>query len=288
MTTYAVTGATGGLGGAAVDALIARGVDAADIVAIVRDRGRAERLAAAGVEVRIGDYNDSSSLDSALAGVDRLLLVSGNELGSRLTQHTNVIAAATRVGVPLIAYTSILKADTSVLSLAGEHLATERLLAETGVDHILLRNGWYWENYVPSAPAAVASGVLYGSSADGLVAGAARADYADAAAVALIDGTGGTIYELGGSEHLSSSDIAAAIADVAGKPVRYQDLSEADYASALRSAGLPEPVAAMLADSDAGIAQGALNTDSTSLADLRGRPSTPLTTVLAESGPLTE
>uniref|UniRef100_UPI003D92588B NmrA family NAD(P)-binding protein n=1 Tax=Gordonia sp. B7-2 TaxID=3420932 RepID=UPI003D92588B len=283
MTTYAVTGANGGLGRATIEALTERGVAASDIVAIVRDADRAQHLSDAGVTVRVADYDDKAALSAVLSGVDRLLLVSGSEFGSRVRQHGNVIEAAKANGVDLLAYTSILYADTSPLKLAEEHLATEHILADSGVPHTLLRNGWYWENYVGSAPAAIESGTLYGSARAGRVAGAARRDYADAAAAVLIAGTVGAVYELAGSEPLDHPAIAAAIAEVSGKPVRYQDIPESAYAEALVGAGLPAPVAAILADSDAGVSRGALDSTSTDLADLRGRPSASLKQVLAES-----
>lgn len=280
MTTYAVTGATGGLGGATVDALLTAGVAPTDIVAIVRNPEKADALRAAGVTVRVADYTDRAALTAALAGVDRLLLVSGSEVGSRVPQHGNVIDAAADAGVSLVAYTSILGADTSPLALAEEHLATEKLLAASPLNTVLLRNGWYWENYVASAPAALESGVLYGSAGEGRVAAASRTDYAAAAAAALIDAAGGEVYELAGNDHLTYSEVAAAIAEVSGKPVTYTDIPEADYAAALAGAGIPEPMAAILANSDAGVAQGALDSDSTALASLIGRPSTPLRDVL--------
>ncbi|MGV9857910.1 NmrA family NAD(P)-binding protein [Gordonia sp. NPDC003425] len=274
MTTYALTGATGHLGGATVDALIEKGIAPTDIVAIVRDADKASALAAAGVAVRVADYENPAALRSALAGVDRLLLVSSSAVGARVSQHTNVIEAAKAAGVGVIAYTSILRADTSTLALATEHVDTEKLLADAGIPYVLLRNGWYWENYLGGAQAAVTSGVLYGSAGDGRVAGATRADYAAAAATALVDARGGEVYELNGSEHLTHADFAATFAEVSGSPVRYQDLPEADYAAALASTGIPEAFAKILADSDAGVARGELDSDSTDLADLIGRPPT--------------
>lgn len=281
MTTYAVTGATGGLGGHAVSALIARGVAPADIVAVVRDEAKATGLTAQGVSVRIADYSDADALTAALQGVDRLLLVSGSEVGQRLPQHITVITAAKAAGVGLLAYTSILRADSSPLQLAAEHIATEKVLAESGIDHILLRNGWYWENYLASAPTAISGGVLYGSAGQGKVAGAARADFADAAAAALIDGTP-KVYELAGDEHLTYEQIAATLAEVSGQPVRYQDIPEADYRAALEQAGIPGPFAAILADSDAQVAVGGLDSDATDLADLRGTSSTPFVDVVRD------
>ncbi|NMO00922.1 SDR family oxidoreductase [Gordonia sp. TBRC 11910] len=280
MTTYAVTGATGGLGSSAIDALLSSGIDAADVVAIVRDPAKAATLADAGVTVRRADYDDVDALTAALSGVDRLLFVSGSEIGRRATQHANVIAAAKAAGVPFVAYTSLLRADDSSLSLAEEHRATEQALAESGINHSLLRNGWYWENYVASAGPASESGTLYGAAGDGRVAAAARADYAKAAAAVLTSDAPRAVYELAGDVSLSYPQIAAQISDASGKPVAYQNLSEGDYAGALVGAGLPEPVAAMLADSDTGVSNGQLDSASTDLVDLIGGPATSFAQVL--------
>ena len=283
MTSYAVTGATGGLGGAAVHALIARGVAPSEIVAVVRDEAKTDALKAAGVTVRVADYGDPAALRAAFAGVDRLLLVSGPEVGKRLPQHTNVIDAAKAAGVGLLAYTSILRADKSPLALAEEHVATEKLLAESGLTTVLLRNGWYSENYTQSLAPALASGVFAGSAGTGIVAPAARADYADAAAAALLIDEPAAVYELAGDEHLTYADIAATFAAVSGKPVAYQDLPEAEYAKILEGAGVPGPFAAILADSDAGVANGALDSTSSALADLRGTSSTPFAEVVEDA-----
>ncbi|WP_067797074.1 SDR family oxidoreductase [Nocardia beijingensis] len=272
--TVAVTGASGHLGRLVVEALLK--VGSTPVVAIVRDPAKVADLAERGVDVRQADYGDADALNRALAGVDRVLLVSGNEFGARVEQHTNVIRAAERAGVELLAYTSIPAATGNPLILAQEHVGTEAVLAESTVPHTLLRNGWYWENYVGGLAHAVESGVLHGAAGEGRVAGAARADYAEAAArVLTTDGHAGRVYELGGDERLTYAELAAAISEASGKPVRYENLSQADYAAGLVAAGLPAQFAAALADADAGIAQGVLDVRSGDLARLLGRPTTP-------------
>lgn len=280
--TTAVTGATGQLGSLVVAELLERGVAPGEIVAVVRDAAKASDLADKGVDVRVADYSDPAALETALAGVDKLLLVSGSEVGQRIAQHANVIEAAEAVGVNLIAYTSLLNADTSGISLAPEHTATEERLAASSVPSVLLRNGWYWENYLSAVPQAIESGTLYGAAGNGRIAAAARADFAAAAAAVLtLDDQGGKVYELGGDERLTYADFAKVIAETSGSEVAYQDLPEGDYAAALKAAGLPEPVATMLAGADAGISRGELDTESGDLQTLIGRPSTPVATVLA-------
>ncbi|WP_282776864.1 SDR family oxidoreductase [Nocardia sp. CC201C] len=271
--TVAVTGASGQLGRLVVEALLRWGEP---VVAVVRDPAKVADLAERGAQVRAASYDDPAALDAALTGVDRVLLVSGNEFGKRVQQHTNVIRAAERAGVELLAYTSIPHAERNELILAQEHRGTEAVLAAATVPTVLLRNGWYWENYTGGLAHAVESGVLHGAAGEGRVAGAARADYAEAAAQVLTtDGHAGRVYELGGDERLTYAELAQAISVAAGKPVRYQNLAQADYAAALEKAGLPAGYAQALADADAGIATGILDVDSGDLHKLLGRASTP-------------
>lgn len=280
MSTIAVTGATGHLGGLTIDAILARGVAASDVLAIVRDPAKAARLPE-GVRVAEASYEDQAALTAALTGVDTLLFVSGSEPGKRAAQHRNVVAAAQEAGVGFIAYTSLLDADTSALSLAEEHVITEKLLADSGIDHAVLRNGWYWENYASALSGAAASGEFHGAAGEGLVSGAARKDYAEAAAVVgTTPGHAGKVYELAGDPALSYPQIAEGIAEVTGRPVVYVNQSEAAYADQLASHGLPQEVAQMLAGWDTAIAGGALFSTSTDLADLIGRPSTSLVETL--------
>ncbi|MBM7278274.1 SDR family oxidoreductase [Gordonia rubripertincta] len=280
--TIAVTGATGQLGGLVIGELLARGVPAADIVAIVRDEAKADDLASKGVQIRVASYDDPEAVRRALDGVDKLLLISGSEVGRRVPQHTNVIEAAEAGGVGLIAYTSLLNAATSGLGLAPEHVATEKRLTESSIPAVFLRNGWYWENYLQAIGQAAATGALFGAAGEGKVAGAARADYAAAAAAVLTADAdqGGKIYELGGDERITYADLAKIIGEAAGKTVEYRDLPEAEYAKVLADNGIPEQFAAVLAGSDAGIARGELDTTSGDLQALIGRSSTPVAEIV--------
>lgn len=270
----ALTGATGQLGQFVVEALL-KTVPAKEIVAIVRNPAKAEALSKQGLIVRQGDYNDQAALTQALAGVEKLLLISSSEVGQRTAQHRNVINAAKAAGVKFIAYTSLLHADTSPLGLHVEHVETEKLLAESGIPFALLRNGWYSENYLASAPAALAHGVFIGAAGEGKIASATRADYAAAAArVISEEGHAGKVYELAGDKAWTLSDLAALLSEASGKKVVYQNLSEADFAAALKGAGLPDGLAEMLADSDIGASKGGLFDDSQTLSKLIGRPTT--------------
>ncbi|WP_072570313.1 SDR family oxidoreductase [Enterobacter sp. SA187] len=272
----AITGATGQLGQLAVAAL-QKTVPASQIVAIVRNPAKADALAQQGVVVRQADYGDEAALTRALEGVEKLLLISSSEVGQRTAQHRNVINAAKAAGVGFIAYTSLLHADTSPLGLAAEHIETEKLLAASGIPYALLRNGWYSENYLASAPPALEHGVFIGAAGDGKIASATREDYAAAAAkVVSEDGHAGKVYELAGDQAWTLSELAAELSAQSGKNVVYQNLSEADFAAALRGVGLPDAFASLLADSDTGASKGGLFDDSHTLSKLIGRPTTPL------------
>lgn len=273
--TIVITGATGQLGRLVVEALLEHDVPAADIVAAGRDLARIGDLADRGVQVRPVDYNEPESLRQAFAGADRVLLISGSEVGQRLEQHRNAINAAKDAGVGLIAYTSIANAGSTDMKLAGEHVATEGLLRESGLPFVLLRNGWYLENYTDQLSSFVQHGAVLGSAGDGRVSAATRADYARAAAAVLLrDNQAGKVYELGGDTAFTLSELAEEVSAAADQPVKYQDLTLENYAGVLVEAGLPEPYAAILADSDLGIARGELLVTSGDLSRLIGGPAT--------------
>lgn len=279
----AVTGATGQLGRLVIQALLSK-VPAAEVVALARDPDKAADLAAQGVQVRQADYDQPATLNTALAGVDKLLLISSSELGRRLPQHRAVIEAAQRAGLQLLAYTSLLRADQSPLGLAPEHVETEALIRASGLPYVLLRNGWYSENYTASIPAALAHGALQGCSQSGAIASAARADYAEAAAVVLTtEDQAMRVYELAGDSAYTLAELAAEITRQSGKPVVYTDLAEEAYKSALLGVGLPEGIAELLANSDACAAKGALMDERHELSRLIGRPTTPIAVSVAHA-----
>jgi NAD(P)H dehydrogenase (quinone) len=277
-----VTGATGHLGRLVVEALLQRGVPAGEIVAAGRNTDRLADLADRGVQVRRIDFTDPATLTEAFTGADRVLLVSSSEVGRRAEQHRNAIDAAKEAGVTLLAYTSIAQADTTAMLLAAEHQATEQYLRESGVPFTLLRNGWYLENYTAQLPVALEHGAIIGSAGEGRVSAATRADYADAAAAVLTgEGHAGKAYELGGDQAFTLPELAAEITRQTGTEVTYRDLPVAEYTQVLVGAGLPEPAAAVFADSDLGIARGELLVESGDLSRLTGRPTTSLADGLA-------
>ncbi len=272
-----VTGATGQLGQLVVEQLKAR-VNSDSIVALVRTPEKAQSL---GVEARAFDYDKTEGLAEQLKGIDRLLLISANEIGQRERQHKNVIEAAKEAGVQWIVYTSLLHSNTSTLNLAGEHKATEQLLKDSGIEYTLLRNGWYTENYTGSIEGALAGGAFIGSAGNGKIASAARADYAEAAAIVLADDSNkGKVFELSGDEAYTLSDLAAEISKQTGKDIPYKDLPEAEYSQILESFNIPKGFADAIANWDVSASEGALFDDSKELSKLLGRPTTSLADVV--------
>jgi NAD(P)H dehydrogenase (quinone) len=256
MTTIAVTGASGQLGRLVVERLLARGVRAEDVVAVVRDPTKAAALKVGGVDVRVGDYSDPATLP--MAG------------------HVAVIDAAKEAGVRRVVYTSTLRAGRHQAAGASEHLGTEEHLRSSGLEYTILRNGQYIENYISRTPQILAQGEIVGATADHPVAAAVRTDYADAAAAVLVgDGHAGQTYELGGTP-FTVAELAATITDITGITVVYRDLSSDELLAVLKANGMPEAFAPFAVQLDEATAAGAHYTDSGDLQRLLGRPSTSL------------
>jgi NAD(P)H dehydrogenase (quinone) len=276
----AITGATGRLGQIVVAKLLDK-ISSDNVIALVRSTNKATNL---GVEVREADYDKPEVLESALSGIDTLLLISGSEIGKRAIQHRNVIDAAKRSGVKWILYTSILRADTSTISLAQEHLATEADLKNSNIPFTILRHGWYTENYTASIGGALAGGAFIGSAGDGKISSAARADYAEAAvAVLTSSGHEGKVYELAGDKSWTLTDLAAEISRQTGKDIPYVNMPETDYAKALVGFGLPEELAQAIAGWDVSASRGDLFDEGKQLSTLIGHATTPLSVTVADT-----
>ncbi|MFJ8143590.1 SDR family oxidoreductase [Streptomyces sp. NPDC096048] len=275
-----VTGATGHLGRHVVRQLLEK-VPADQVTAVVRDRDRAADLAARGVRLAVADYNTPESFDNLFAAGDRVLLISGNEFDKgRVQQHTVVIDAARKAGVALLAYTSAPSSLTA--ALADDHRATEKVLVGSGVPYVLLGNGWYHENYTEQLAPVLEHGAVVQAAGEGRISSASRADYA-AAAVAVLTGEGheNTAYELGGDEAWSFAEYAAELSRQTGKEIAYHPVSTEAYTGILTGAGLPGPLAAVLAGVDAAIEKGELVVSTGDLSRLIGRPTTPLAEAVA-------
>ncbi|GGU82574.1 NAD(P)H dehydrogenase (quinone) [Streptomyces cavourensis] len=275
-----VTGATGELGRLVIDELLAT-VPAGEIAAVVRDKEKAAPLAACGVELRIADYNRPETLAGAFRSGDRVLLISGSEVGKRVAQHTAIVEAAEAAGVAQLAYTGILGGPDADFALADEHKATERLILDSGLPYTFLRNGWYTENYTANLAPVLAHGAVVSNAGEGRVASASRADFAAAAAAAVTgEGHLGKAYELSGDTAWSFAEYAALLSEVTGREITYNNVPAAVHQEILVGAGLPEGFAAILTDVDEAIGRGRLAGTSGDLARLIGRPTTPLATTV--------
>ncbi|WP_327354144.1 SDR family oxidoreductase [Streptomyces sp. NBC_01304] len=276
-----VTGATGQLGRLVIDGLLAQ-VPADQVAAVVRNKEKAADLAARGVELRIADYSAPETLAGAFAAGDRVLLISGSEVGRRVPQHQAVIDAAKAAGVAQLAYTGILGGPEADFKLAAEHKVTEQAILDSGLPYTFLRNGWYHENYTANLAPVLAHGAVVSNAGEGRIGSASRADYA-AAAVAVLTGEGheNKAYELSGDVAWSLAEYAAEIAAQSGKEISYANVPAEQHLAVLTGAGVPAGFAEILVDVDAGIARGLLAGGSGDLARLIGRPTTPLASAVA-------
>ena len=278
----AVTGANGQLGQKVIQTLL-NTEKANTIVALVRNPDNAHALKQLGVVVRQADYNNPETLKSAFEGVEKLLLISGTEFGKRFEQHKAVIDAAMAQNVSLIAYTSLLKADTSPLLLAQEHKQTEAYFKNVSAPFVFLRNGWYTENYTDNVDSVLQLGAVAGAAKQGVLSTASRQDYADAAVAVLLSSQNqtGKIYELAGDTGFTLMEYASTLSEITGEDIGFLDMDESAYREALIKAGLPEGMAAALADSEHYAASGWLQDNSGNLSSLLGRPTATLRATLA-------
>lgn len=277
MTSYLVTAAGGHLGRLAVEALIDRGIAPADIVAGARSIEKVADLADAGVRTVQIDYDQPETVTAALAGVDRVLLISGSVPGARVAGHQNVIRAAQAAGVERLVYTSAPKATTFDYALGADHRATEEAIAASGLPAVIVRNNWYHENYAADVARAIDTGVVASSVGDARVASASRADYAAGAAAVLVeDGHVGRVYEFAGDVAWTFDDFAAAATEALDREVTYQRLTSDQLAAGLAAAGLDEGTVAFVVGLDQAIAGGVLADSDGTLSRILGRPTTPL------------
>lgn len=276
----AVTGANGKLGQLVIRELL-RVIPSHQIVAAVRSPEKAEDLRALGVQLREADYDRPDTLEVAFKGVDKLLLISAVQPGERFRQHKAVIDMAKRSGVKLIAYTSMLRTDTSRMILANEHKETEEYLKNSGLEFIMLRNGWYLENHTEALSSSIEHGVIIGSAGEGRFASASRADLAAAASIVLTQpGHVKKIYELAGDHSYSMYELAEEVSKQAGRPIAYNNLTPAEYETQLLSFGVPKMIVDVIIDADARSSSGELDSTSRDLSKLLGKNTTPLSEVI--------
>ena len=277
-----ITGATGKFGTKVMEILL-KTVPANQLAVSVRNPEKAEVLRAQGVDVRQGDFDQPETLDAAFAGVDRLLLISADgDNETRIRQHANAVAAAERVGVSFIAYTSLANAQESKNLFAPTHQATEADIVKTGMPYSFLRNNWYLENEISGIQGVLAGAPWLTAAADGKVGWALQQDFAEAAAAVLAgEGHENTIYELSGKP-LSQEELAAALGEVLGKEVPVQQVDAAAYAEIMAGAGVPDFVVPILVEIQKSIRVGSLDVESKDFEKLLGHPATPINEALRQ------
>jgi NAD(P)H dehydrogenase (quinone) len=261
MSKILVTGAAGHLGRLVIKHLIeSQNVSPADIVAGSRDTAKLADLAAQGVGTRRVDFDDKASLEAAFSGIDRLLIVSTDELGApgkRLAQHSAAVAAATAAGVGRVFYTSMPQPEDSEVTFRGDHLGTEQAIKASGLAYTIFRNGWYMENLFMSLPQALASGQWYTSAGEGRIAHIAREDIARAIAAGLAKpADGNAIYTLTGEKAYTTEEIAALVREVTGKPLAVVNLTDAQLSEGMAAAGVPAPFIPTIVSFDANTREG--------------------------------
>ena len=275
--TYLVTAANGHLGRLVIEALVARGIDPAELVAGARSPEKIEDFAARGIRTVELDCDRPETIAAALEGVDRVLLISGSAPGARLAGHRNVIDASKTAGVERLVYTSAPQATTFDYALGADHRATEGAISASGIPAVIVRNSWYTENYAADLDRAAETGVVASSVGDARIASASRIDYAEGAAVALVgDGHVGRVYEFAGDVAWTFDDFAAAASEVLGREVAYQRLTSDQLAAGLEAAGLDAGTVGFVVGLDQAIAGGVLSSADGTLSRIIGRPTTPL------------
>ena len=281
MPRYAVTGSTGHLGSLVIAGMLGLGIAPDDIVAVARTSAKATALTRTGLQVRYGDYSKPETLPGALDGVERLLLISGSEVGDRLAEHANVVNAAIAAGVGHLVYTSVLRADSTQLAIAPEHKATEQVIHQSNVPFTFLRNSFYIENYAAQIPSYLERGAIVGAADGALISAASRADYAAACVTVLTEhGHRGAIYELGGPP-FTMDDVAAAVSRSTGTDLKYRNVSAQELKAILLAAGTAAQYASFVVRIEEGIARGDVYTESGDLARLIRRDPVPLAAVIA-------
>jgi NAD(P)H dehydrogenase (quinone) len=277
-----VTGATGKFGTKVMETLL-KTVPASQLAISVRKPEKAEGLRTRGVEVRQGDFDHPETLDSAFAGIDRLLIISADgDNETRIRQHSDAVAAAERAGVKFIAYTSLVNATKSKNLFAPTHKATEEAILKTGIPYSFLRNNWYLENEIPSIQGVLAGAPWVTSAGDGRVGWALQQDYAEAAATVLYgNGHENTIYELSGKS-LTQEEFVSLLGSVLGKEVTVQQVDDATYADIMKNAGIPDFVIPILVDIQKSIREGTLDFESNDFEKVLGRPVSPISEALSQ------
>lgn len=279
--TLLVSGISGQLGQLVMASLLGH----PSLVGTTRAPERHRHLASHGVDVRYADFDQPASMTHAFEGADRLLLVStgAEHCGPRrVAQHRHAISAAVEAGVERLVYTSLLHADTSPLGpIASDHAATEAMLRESGLRHVVLRNAFYMDMLLMSLQRAIATGEWISAAGRGRVAYVTRENCATAAAAALRSNmAGGRRVDITGPDSLSGEEVVAVANAVLGTDIRFRAMTKEDAAARLAAHGVPPPMSALLAHIDTCVAQGAMAPASDDYLQLTGEPATSVETFL--------
>ena len=281
-----VTGATGQLGARVVHHLLERGAKARHVVAAGRNRDRLAEVAQHGVKHAVIDYEDPATLQKAFGHGDTVLFVSSSALGDRMQQHRNVVEAAVEARVGRLVYTSVTKADSVDTVLTPEHRATERLIAESGLPHTILRNNLYAEVLVRQVVEASEKNEFVTGWGRGRIAAAARDDYAEGAAAVLLDPSrDAPVYELTGDTAVGGTELALIAETILDKPVSFATRTADQSEGEMALAGVPPEQRAFAIAFDQDISKGAFGDVSGTLAGLLGRPTTPLVDAIRAAMP---
>jgi NAD(P)H dehydrogenase (quinone) len=271
--TLFVTGASGHLGRRVVELLLEK--EAGKIVAGTRKPEKLADLAARGATVVHADFDDPKGLETALAGVDRVLIISTDAIdrpGRRLTQHKSAVSAAAAAGVKHAVYTSMPNPETSPVVFAPDHLGTEQALKASGMSWTILRDCWYTDYLIPTLAPAVASGQLIAATGQGGAPYVTREDCAQDAAAALASAdTANRTFNITGPDLVTYAELAKIASELTGRPVAFVPVEPAERVAQLIAAGTPEPIAKLLVSSQTAISQGKMGTPTNAVKELTGR-----------------
>lgn len=278
MSNILVTGATGHLGNAVTNSLLEK-TGAANVTILVRDAEKAVDFKNKGVKIAIGDYSDYASLIAAFKGIDKIYLVSGNDIANRAAQQDTVINAAKAAGVKHIIYSSFQRKSDSPGSpidfIASSHLQTENTLKASGLTYTLLQHTLY-ADIIPlfAGEQLLETKTIFLPAAQGKTAFAVRTDLAEAGANVLLDETGkfdNKAIELTGPAAVSWEQIAASISEITGQPIVYVAPSADEFTAALTGAGVPAEYIGLFAGFSQAIAIGEFDGVNSELENLLGR-----------------
>jgi NAD(P)H dehydrogenase (quinone) len=280
-----VSGASGALAGATIQELVGRGVKPDRLILVTRTPENLASLAAAGAQVRSGDFTKPETLEAAFAGGKEMLLISSNSDGDRVAQHSAAISAARRVGVRRIVYTSFINpTDENPASIVREHRLTEEALTRSGVSYTILRNQLYMEGMIDDLARAVARGDMLTNAGRGKWAPVARQDCGAVAAVVLTtSGHERKIYEITGPDLVNWVELAKLVSEVAGRTFRVIQVDDRVAVERGVQEGLPEDVAKRNASFGLAMRANALNIRSDVLQILLGRPPVSVRDMLAQN-----